>query len=117
MNWVRKVMPVKSVQRDLVLVGLELNATIARAMHGPDRVEPRPLALQSVADDLPMILSLEGKRPEVGQAGARIWRQTPHLTCIDFLTYLGEPREWLAGRHRLDAAQALGTVFEHLKGL
>jgi hypothetical protein len=117
MSWVRKVVPAKRVQADALLVGLELNATIARAMHGPQRVEPQPLALQSVADDLPMIVSLEGRRPEVGQAGARIWRQAPHLTCIDFLTYLGERREWVAGRHRLDAAQVLTVVFEHLQRL
>jgi hypothetical protein len=62
-----------------------------------------------------MVLSLEGRRPEVGRAGASLCRQAPHLICQDFLAALGERREWVAGRHRLDAAKALTLVLEHVQ--
>src|SRR5262249_37716820 len=51
----------------------------------------------------------------VGRAGAALCRQSPHLACSDFLAHLGERREWQAGRHRLNADQALTIVFEHLQ--
>src|SRR5207248_2514377 len=35
--------------------------------------------------------------------------------CLDFLAHLGGPREWAAGRHRLDAGRAAALVFEHLR--
>jgi hypothetical protein len=95
-------------------MGLELNASVARAVHGPAQMDPRPLVLQGTREDMPMILSLENRHPEPGQAGAALVRKAPHLACLDFLAALGERREWVAGRHRLDATKALRIVFEHL---
>jgi hypothetical protein len=65
--------------------------------------------------ELPLALSLEGRTPEVGRAGLALCRRAPHLACTDFLPYLGERREWSAGRHRLDPAQALALVFDRLR--
>ena len=49
------------------LIGLELNGTRARAVIGPGEVPPRTLALDGKGSDLPMALSLENRRPEVGR--------------------------------------------------
>jgi hypothetical protein len=62
-----------------------------------------------------MILSLDGRRPQVGRAGASLCRLSPHLVCLDFLASLGESREWVVRRHRIDAARAVGLVFERLQ--
>jgi hypothetical protein len=115
MGWVRRAIPAKSVQPDPILVGLDLNSSAARAVHGPTHIEPRPLALAGSAEDLPMVLSLENRHAVAGQAGAALCRQAPHLACLDFLAFLGERREWTAGRHRLDAGKALRVVFDHLQ--
>jgi hypothetical protein len=40
---------------------------------------------------------------------------SPHLACQDFLSALGESREWIIGRHRLDACKALALVFARLQ--
>jgi hypothetical protein len=84
-------------------------------MFGPAQAEPRPLPFAEHSQELPMVLSLEGRRPEVGKAGAGICRQTPHLACFDFLATLGEERQWCAGRHCLDSAKALTIVLEYLQ--
>jgi hypothetical protein len=39
----------------------------------------------------------------------------PHLACLDFLPYLATDRTWSAGRHRLDAVQALDLVWQRLQ--
>src|SRR5262249_31707694 len=101
MGWARKSAPANRVEPEPTLIGLDLNATRARAVHGPAQTLPRLLPLAGTADDLPMVLSLQGRKAEVGQAGAALCRLLPHLTCLDFLANLGEPREWTAGRHRL----------------
>jgi hypothetical protein len=115
MVWARKSVPANKGEVQPTLIGLDLNSTRARAVHGPAQVLPRLLPLAGTADDLPMALSLQGRHAEVGQAGAALCRLLPHLTCLDFLADLGEPREWVAGRHRLDALKALGLVFERLQ--
>jgi molecular chaperone DnaK (HSP70) len=97
------------------LVGLELNSTRARAVLGPGEVPPRSLALDGKGGDLPMALSLENRRPEVGRPGLALCRRLPHLTCIDFLADLGERRQWGEGRKRIDADKALALVLEHLR--
>jgi hypothetical protein len=38
----------------------------------------------------------------------------PHLTCTNYLPFLGQPQEWKGGRHRLDAIGAAAVVFEKL---
>lgn len=99
------------------LVGLDLNATCARAVHGPVGAYPLALPLEPPSQDLPMILSLETPMPEVGRAGLRLSRGQPHLTCHNFLPHLGQSgavRRWRAGRHHLDSSQALALVWRRL---
>src|SRR5262245_43384455 len=99
----------------MTLVGLDLNATRARAVAGQADALPQPLLLEAEHGDLPLALSLEGRHPQVGRAGMGLCRRLPHLACVDFLAALGEPRTWTAGRHRLDAARALTLVLERLQ--
>src|SRR5689334_20201850 len=96
------------------LIGLDLNAGRARAVvAAPGHVtELLPLGGES---ELPMAVSLEGRSPEVGGAGLAVARRAPHLSCANFLPHLGEPREWAAGRHRLDAAGAVALVLDRLR--
>jgi hypothetical protein len=101
----------------MTLVGLDLNATRARAVAGPAGAAPHALALDGTERELPLLLSLQGRRVEVGRAGAGLCRRLPHLVCADFLAHLGSAREWSAGRHRLDSAKAVAAVFEHLRPL
>lgn len=115
MVWARKSVPANKVETEARLIGLDLNASRARAVQGPAQVLPRLLPLAGSAEDLPMILSLQGRQAEVGLAGAALCRLLPHLTCLDFLAHIGEPREWVAGRHRLDALKALSLVFGSLQ--
>jgi hypothetical protein len=99
---------------DPTWLGLDLNATRARAVAGPGGHAPRPVPLDGGALDLPMAIALEGRHPTVGRAGVALFRQSPHLVCHDFLAQLGEPSQWRAGRHRLDAASGLAQVFQRL---
>jgi hypothetical protein len=99
----------------MTLIGLDLNATRARAAHGPAGAPPAGLPLEDDGPELPLALSLEGRSPEAGRAGAALARKAPHLACLDFLPQLGTQKVWAAGRHRLDAAGALGVVFAALQ--
>jgi hypothetical protein len=96
------------------LIGLDLNASRARAVHGPQRVAPYPLPLEGHESELPLAISLEGRMPVLGRAGMDLFRAMPHLACVDFLPLLGQGRQWTAGKHRLDADGALGLIFDHL---
>ncbi len=117
MAWVRKKsQPASRVEPEQILVGLDLNATRARAVHGTSQAAPRPLPLEGNLEDLPLVISCQGRHPELGRAGAGICRQSPHLICSDFLASLGEQREWAAGRHRLNAAKAVAMLMEQLRG-
>src|SRR5262249_26814130 len=71
--------------------------------------------LEGQGEELPLALSLENRHAEVGSAGLSLCRRLPHFVCLDFLGQLGTDRQWSAGRHRLDAARALGLVFEHVR--
>jgi hypothetical protein len=115
MAWPQKPVAAKRPELAAILAGFDLNATRARAVHGPIQLEPRILPLDEDRDELPMVLSLENRRPQVGRAGAALCRQSPHLTCCDFLAALGEKREWVAGRYRLNASKAMAAVFERLQ--
>jgi hypothetical protein len=101
------------------LIGLDLNATRARAIQG-ENLGSGPhvllgLPLEGNERELPLAVSLEERQPRVGRAGAGLCRRSPHLACMDFLPYLGEDRLWTGGRHRLDAATALALVCDHLQ--
>lgn len=97
------------------LVGLDFNATRVYAVGGAPGAAPRPLALEGDQPTLSVALSLEHRQPQVGQAGVALCRRLPHLSCVDIPAWLGEPREWRAGRHRLDAAKALALVFDRMQ--
>src|SRR5439155_17792007 len=98
------------------VVGLDLNASRARAAYGPaGGGPPRTLPLDDPHPDLPLLISLEKRTAEVGRSGLGLIRRLPHLVIRDFLPVLGQNRTWTAGRHNLDAAAALGLVAERLK--
>jgi hypothetical protein len=99
------------------LIGLDINTTRARAVGRPLDGMPRNLMLDGDQADMPLMISLAGRRPVVGHSGRSFCRQAPYLTCQSFLPWLGQPRLWAAGRHRLNAGQALSLVFAHLKAL
>jgi hypothetical protein len=102
----------------MTLLGLDLNATSVRAVHGPTGDYPLGLPLDPPGEVLPMVLSLEKHAPEVGRAGLRLLRNQPHLTCSNFLAHLGtdgaHTKRWKAGRHHLDSSQALAVVWQRL---
>lgn len=104
----------------MMLVGLDLNASRARAVSGPPGASPRPVPLDGKGRELPLLVSLEGRRPEVGAVAMPLCRKLPHAVCQGFLSHVGEangrPREWSAGRHRLNAHQATGLVWQRLAG-
>jgi hypothetical protein len=97
----------------MTFMGLDLNSSRVRAMCGVANLS-RPVLLDDGERDLPLAVSLERRRAEAGRAGVQLCRQLPHLACLDFLAHLGTPREWKAGRHRLDAGRALTLVLEKL---
>jgi len=99
-----------------LFAGLDLNASRVRGVSGSATVAPRPLTLDAETQGaLPLAISLENRRAEVGSAGLRICRRLPYLTCDNFLPHLAAPRQWTAGRHRLDAGQALTLILKQLK--
>src|SRR5947209_17179226 len=99
------------------LTGFDLNATRMRAVSGTPGTPPHTLPLDGAQAELPMALSLEGRAPVIGRPALGLCRLLPHVACLDFLGCLGEEREWSAGRHRLNAGDALALVFERLRPL
>src|SRR5205085_8480438 len=109
------VCPLSSVlfaEARAMLIGLDLNATRARAVCGPTAQAASPLSLEGSDFELPVAVSLEERTPVVGRAGAALSRRQPDLACLDFLPQLGTGRVWSAGRLRIDAAGALALVFD-----
>jgi hypothetical protein len=115
MAWPKKPQPVTASGSGAALIGIELNGTCARAVHGPGQLLPSSLSLDGSHGELPMILSLEGRHPQLGRIAAGLSRLAPHLTCTGFLAALGEPRIWSIGRHRIDSAKALALVLQHMQ--
>jgi hypothetical protein len=97
------------------LIGLDLNATRVLASGGPLGAPPHTLSLAGTQVELPMALSLERRRAEVGHAALAICRRSPYLVCRDFLPHLGTDRTWVNGRHKYDAAKATSLVLEILR--
>lgn len=97
-----------------LFAGLDVNASRVRAVSGSPTTA-RPLALEPVLSEMPLALSLEGKRLEGGHLALQVGRRLPHLVCNDFLPHLGDERLWASGRHRLSAVQALGHVVKQMQ--
>lgn len=97
------------------LIGIDLNATRLLAVGGPDGAPAHPVPLDGSHAEIPMALSLEKRRAEIGQAALAICRRSPFLVCRDFLSHIGSERVWTGGRHKLDAARATSVVFEMLR--
>jgi hypothetical protein len=115
MLWARKSKPAKNIEPVPLLIGLDVNSSRARAVQGLGEATPRALPLDGEGNELALIIGLEGRQPHLGREAAALVRRSPHLTCQDFLAFLGEPREWTGGRHRLDAAKAAGLLVQRLK--
>jgi hypothetical protein len=96
------------------LVGMDLNASRARAVTGSATHKLSLVRLDGDYLDLPLAISLEGKQPVVGRAGLALTRARPHLACLDFLPHLGSSHIWSAGPHQLDADRALMLTFASL---
>lgn len=97
-----------------LLVGLEVNASWVRgALLGADgSLRQLRIAGESL---LPQAISLEKRKPEVGQAGLALCCRAPHLCCLGFFPLLGQSREWRVGRHlyQPDTAQKLVLIKVH----
>ena len=95
-------------------LGLDLSASRARAASfGPDRC--RTVLLDDPHEELPLAVSLEWRNPEVGRPAVHLCRRLPHLACLGFLPQFGHPQQWRAGRHCIDAADALELTFRRLR--
>ncbi len=97
-------------------LGIEISASRARAATGSAE-NNRVIALDEPHADLPLAISMEQRSAQVGRAGSALVCLQPLAVCNEFLPFLGEPREWKAGRHRLDAAAAVSLLFERLRPL
>lgn len=123
----------------MTLLGLDLNASRARAVQGRAAEYALALPLDPPALELPLVVSLAGAQPEVGAPGLRLTRLLPHLTCQNFLANVGKngqavspepfalpsspaprhaeepPRCWQLGMRRPEAEQALALVWQRLR--
>jgi hypothetical protein len=99
----------------MMLAGIDINATCARGVTGPDGICARALNLDDHESELPMAISMEGRRPEAGSAGVALVRKYPHLACLDMLSYLGTDHTWRARRIRLDPNKALSLLLDKLR--
>jgi molecular chaperone DnaK (HSP70) len=93
---------------------LDLNADRIWALSGSGGQGPRVDRIEGEHSELPLVLSLEGRNVEVGHAGTRLVRKSPHQVCAGFLPRLGQNCEWHHGRHRLGPNGALKHVFARL---
>jgi hypothetical protein len=102
----------------MALVGLDLNATRARAVARDVGDFPATVLLRPSGEDLPLSISLAGSALEVGTAGLKLCRRLPHLVYQNFLAAVGETqarsRGWLQAPRRLDANQAAAAVLHCL---
>jgi hypothetical protein len=96
---------------------LDLNTDRVWALSGLPGKAPVADRLHGDAADLPLVLSLEERKVQVGQPGLALLRKSPHLACAGFLPQLGRKAEWSHGRHRLDAQKAVWHVFRRLREL
>jgi hypothetical protein len=112
-NWSRKA--TDEIRAGVGALGVDLNATRIRAMSTETGRPPRAVLLDDPHPDLPVAVGLERDVPEVGRAAWGIARRLPHLTCFDFLSGLGLPREWRAARQSFTAGELLALVFDRFR--
>ena len=110
-SWSRKSQDPVAAREPL---GVDLNASRARAAHGRAG-RNKIFVLDEPLADLTLAVSLEKKAAEVGQAALALCRRMPHLVCSGYLPLLGRPHEFKAGRHALTAESALALAFERLR--
>ena len=96
------------------VVGLDLTASRIRGV-ALAAGRTRPLLLADPLEDLPMFLSMEQRKPDVGTPGRSLYRRRPHLVCSNFLPALGQQREWQAGRCKLTPETALEACLEAVR--
>jgi len=101
----------------MIYLGVDLNATRARAVSGTPGDFPCSLPLDPPALELPLILSLAGSSPELGSPALRHVRQLPHLVCHSFLASLGTSsgKQWVTPSHRLDSRRAVELVLQRMR--
>ncbi len=97
------------------LVGADLNATHLSALALADNRQ-RELVLDAPHTTLPLYITLDKRKPEVGHAGYGQCRISPHTTCSNFLHLLGMPREWRGDRFSLTPDEALGLILQQARG-
>lgn len=111
MLWSKKSKPIHEKTR---AVGIDLTSSRARAVAVAADVH-RPLALDTLAEDLLMFIALDRRAPEVGHLGYAHCRKTPHAVCSNFLPMIGQSREWKCGRNTLTAESALELALIKLR--
>jgi hypothetical protein len=93
------------------LVGVDLSATRVRAV-AVGNGQIRPLLLDDPNEDLPLVVTLDRRTPDLGHAGLAICRKTPHSVCGNFLSLLGTPNEWRGEWHSFTPESALTLCLE-----
>jgi hypothetical protein len=77
---------------------------------------PGLLTLDDATSDLPLAISLAGRKLQAGRAAKAMARSEPHRIATGFLPFLGEDRHWQFGRHEIDARDALQFILTGLRG-
>ncbi len=96
-------------------VGLDVSASRAVAA-AVVAGQPRPLWLAGEVADLPLVIALDRRPPVAGWDGYHLLRRRPHQAVVGFLPFIGQPREWAAGRAKATPESALALVFDRLRG-
>src|SRR5262249_5892748 len=102
----------------MTLLGLDLNATRVRAVSGPAGEFPLQVPLDPPALERPLVVSLARSKPEIGHAGLRLSRISPHLVGRNFLAHVdhgaAEP-SWTCGRRTYNSRQLMNLVWQRLR--
>lgn len=110
-NWSRKSPDANAGRAPL---GVDFNATRARAAHGKAG-RNRLFPLDDPRPDLALSMSLEKRAPEVGTAAAAVSRKLPHAVCAGYLPHLGHAQEWKHGRLTLTADTAVALALDRVR--
>jgi len=95
-------------------LAVDLNATRLRCLLGNSAADAGAPYLEGHRNELPMAVSLAGNTLQIGTPALALCRKSPHLACCDFLSYLGQSKEWTGDAYRINAAQALHLIFQHV---